>query len=276
MPEGTYHQALCKNCGLLFVQSSADDNRLQAMYNNEYVDLKLTDELILDNLAEKESLIRLKYRKIRSLTQSGESKKWLDIGSQFGGLLELAQNDGYEVFGIDMCDEYCHFTSKRLNLPVGRMFSEDLVKIDLEDDYFDVISMFETLEHIVDYKPILEKINRILRPGGLLFISVPIADFQRLRIFAKKHLKFKVGGKQLSNSQLLIHTHIYNFSLKSLRYLSNDFGFSHVKAIPIGFFVSYPSTSTINKLWGLMAQLFFIEKLNFTMANDILVVWKRN
>jgi hypothetical protein len=49
-----------------------------------------------------------------------------------------------------------------------------------------------------------------------------------------------------------------------------------VKALPIGFFVSYRSASMINRLWGLIAQIFFLEKLNFTMANDILVAWKKD
>jgi SAM-dependent methyltransferase len=275
MPEGIYNQAFCQVCKLLFVDSNVDDISLKSMYGNEYIDLKLTDPKILEKVEESETMIRLKYNKIRSLIINNDGNKWLDIGSQYGGLLELAKEDGYQVYGIDLCEEYCKFTEKRLSIPRGRMFSKDLLSGDYESNYFDVISIFETIEHIVDFKPYMECIRRILVPGGLFLMSVPVADFQRFRIFVKNKLKFKVGAKSKPDSQLLIHTHIYNFSLKSIRLLFKESNFLYVKAIPIGYFVSLSSSSLINKLWNIMTKIIFVEKKNFTIANNVLVIGRK-
>lgn len=47
------------------------------------------------------------------------------------------------------------------------------------DDEFDVVVMFEVLEHIADQDQVLQEIIRVIKPGGILVISVP-----RMHIFS--------------------------------------------------------------------------------------------
>lgn len=48
--------------------------------------------------------------------------------------------------------------------------SDELDSLPFEDERFDLILCFDVLEHILDYRPIIEEWRRVLRPGGRVFI----------------------------------------------------------------------------------------------------------
>ena len=96
--------------------------------------------------------------------------RWLDVGFGSGALLTTAAEFGYEVAGIDLREE-----SVRLMREIGY----DVRVADL-DDYraapFDVVSMADVLEHTPVPKRSLRRASELLKPGGLLFLSMPNAD----------------------------------------------------------------------------------------------------
>lgn len=56
---------------------------------------------------------------------------------------------------------------------------QDLTKLQIEDEQYDLIIIWHVLEHIPnDYKAISE-MYRVLRPGGKALVSVPIVPFDR-------------------------------------------------------------------------------------------------
>lgn len=73
--------------------------------------------------------------------------------------------------------------------------------IPFPDARFDGVVTFETLEHVFTLEPILKELHRVLRPGGLLLVSVPFAwdehevpyDFARYTSFGLVHV-LQAGG----------------------------------------------------------------------------------
>lgn len=73
--------------------------------------------------------------------------------------------------------------------------------IPFPDARFDGVVTFETLEHVFTLEPILMELHRVLRPGGLLLVSVPFAwdeheapyDFARYTSFGLVHV-LQAGG----------------------------------------------------------------------------------
>ncbi|RYY59543.1 MAG: class I SAM-dependent methyltransferase [Chitinophagaceae bacterium] len=103
----------------------------------------------------------------------------LDIacGTGFGSQL-LLENGASHVFAADVAEEAITMCSSRLG-QLGRSnwtcHYQDGTAMDYEDNKFDMVVSFETIEHIPDYKKFLSEICRVLKPGGHLVISTPNA-----------------------------------------------------------------------------------------------------
>lgn len=98
--------------------------------------------------------------------------RFLDIGCGFGWLLDEARQRGWETYGIEASDVACrHAWEMGLEVKNG-YFPE----ISYEDRKMDVVSLMEVLEHVEKPREILSAIRRILKPGGLLVLSVPNSD----------------------------------------------------------------------------------------------------
>jgi ubiquinone/menaquinone biosynthesis C-methylase UbiE len=98
----------------------------------------------------------------------------LDIacGTGFGSDI-LAQHTKGLVIGGDIADDAireCAASWKRDNLKFEVL---DGTKLPYHENYFDKIVSFETIEHTTKYKEMLQEFCRVLKPGGIAFISTP-------------------------------------------------------------------------------------------------------
>jgi len=96
----------------------------------------------------------------------------LDAGCGGGSIINILEKYG-KVFGIDNSKKMvklCRFNQKEVVL--GK-----LEKIPFEDNKFDLVVALEVLEHIKKDLLALKEINRVLKPGGYLFLSVPAFKF---------------------------------------------------------------------------------------------------
>ncbi len=102
--------------------------------------------------------------------------KLVDVGCADGYFLELARADGWEVMGVEISEEMAAESSGRLNIPI-------VTSVDrLPPGEFDVITMWEVLEHLPDPVAELQRLVQRLRPGGFLMLSTPNAGhWQALR-----------------------------------------------------------------------------------------------
>ncbi len=98
----------------------------------------------------------------------------LDIacGTGFGSDI-LAQHTSGMVIGGDISADTiqeCNANWKRENLKFEVL---DGTALSYNDNYFDKIVSFETIEHTAKYKEMLQEFHRVLKPGGIAFISTP-------------------------------------------------------------------------------------------------------
>jgi SAM-dependent methyltransferase len=94
--------------------------------------------------------------------------KLLDIGCAMGFFMEMANNAGYDVYGLDPSEYAINHVSKSLscNLQVGTINTAQY-----QPEKFDVISMLDVFEHLADPISDLKKIYRWLKPDGILLIA---------------------------------------------------------------------------------------------------------
>lgn len=101
-----------------------------------------------------------------------QGKRVLDIacGSGYGSKI-LAGADAV-VEGVDISQEAIAQASRDFDHSNVIFHTGDIVNYD-SDHPFDIITCFETIEHVDDYQGAIQNLYRLLKPGGILIISTP-------------------------------------------------------------------------------------------------------
>jgi len=109
---------------------------------------------------------------IENELKKNRNLKILDVGCGTGGTTSDLKRFG-AVYGIDFSFSALQFSTKR-----GLQVLKGAVnKLPFLDDTFDMITMFDALEHIEDDLLVVKELSRILKKTGMIFITVPAYQF---------------------------------------------------------------------------------------------------
>jgi SAM-dependent methyltransferase len=157
---------------------------------------------------------------LRSHGAQLKGHRLLDIGTFTGASLRVAAEHGIVAEGIEGLAEAVRFSRERFpDLRVRHVTAEKLDVMSVTDP-FDLVTMWETLEHTVDPLHSLRLASGLLKPGGWLAVTVPNArnvQFSVLREFCF----FAYGGYNGIG-------HINMFSPASLKRALSGAGFDLV------------------------------------------------
>ena len=124
----------------------------------------------VDYLAD-EPVFRAEFRRrLRVIRAAGGRGALFDVGCASGALLREAQRAGFSASGIEPSVEMARLAARRTGCPVRAGNVEAAL---LPAAGYDVITLFDVLEHLVDPVPMLRKLRMGLVPGGLLAVTVP-------------------------------------------------------------------------------------------------------
>ncbi len=103
----------------------------------------------------------------------GKGLKILDAGCGEGHLLEKLKRSesGNAYYGVDVTPEALGRAKERC--PESQVSHANLVQTGFPDNFFDVVTCTEVIEHVYEYKAVLEELRRILKPGGILILTFP-------------------------------------------------------------------------------------------------------
>jgi len=155
-----------------------------------------------------------------------KNKKILEIGSGIGSMTKYLLDQGYNVTGIDINEEYIK-KARRIygdEIPILKVES---AKLPFEDNSFDIAMSFDVFEHIPDSDEHLQEVYRVLKSGGIYVLQTPNKYTNSVfETFSWRSLEWKKDHCSL---------HSYNGILK--RFNKNGFSVKFVD-IPVvtGFF----------------------------------------
>jgi SAM-dependent methyltransferase len=115
-----------------------------------------------------------KYRIIQDVTQRAfrpahGRPRVLDLGCGPGNLLDFLAPHG-DTYGSDFSADALRFCAGRGH---RRLFRADFHDLPLKSESFDLVTCIDVLEHLEDDQRAVAELQRILRPAGLLVVSVP-------------------------------------------------------------------------------------------------------
>jgi len=115
----------------------------------------------------------------------------LELGSHWGRFcFYKASNYKMKIIGTDASkiavDTVNSWNRENLKLDIDFkvMLAED---IEFDDNFFDVVYAFETLEHVGDLDRSLKEISRVLKPSSPLIFSLPLLDYADGGCHTQKH-----------------------------------------------------------------------------------------
>lgn len=172
------------------------------------------------------------WPKILGIYLPDKNSKILEAGCGSGYLVGALDYWGYKVTGID----YAPKTVKiiREQMPHLDVRYGDVRFLGFEDNFFDGYISLGVIEHFWNgYDTILKEIQRVVKPGGYVFLSVPcISIIDRLKIKLSLYKKFQ-GEKQPEN--------FYQFALDTSK-VKRDFkkyGFKCIASLRYAGFVGF-------------------------------------
>ena len=135
----------------------------------------------------------------------------LDVGCATGFFLDLARSKGWNVVGTEVSSFGARFAQERFGLDV-RLGT--LRELRFDDQAFDVVTMWDVIEHVLDPMAELLEVHRVLRQGGLLSIITPDASSPVARLLGSRWEEYR-----------RVREHVYFFSRRTLAEMLRKAGF---------------------------------------------------
>jgi 2-polyprenyl-3-methyl-5-hydroxy-6-metoxy-1,4-benzoquinol methylase len=193
----------CKNCHLIYVNPIEKGNKI----NESYSQRKSVDATII-----KESRLSTAESQVELVKKYKDGVQLLDIGCGEGFFVFNASKAGYTTKGIEISQDAAEYARREFDLDVEAKPFEELR---FADNHFDVVTLWQVLEHVPYPLMILKEVHRILKPGGLLVVSTPNIEGIPAKIFRRRWWNIR-------------RLHINQFTVKTLTYMLDRAGFKRV------------------------------------------------
>ena len=218
----------CASCGLIYVNPRPSAEDLARQYDRAYFHCaEPTFGGYEDYEGDRAEIARTFERRWRQLAPwvGGTPPRLLDVGCATGIFLEVARAAGCPGEGLDL-SEYALALAREKGFAARRGTLEEAA---FPAESFDVISMWDLIEHVTDPAALLAECRRVLRPGGVLAISTPDAGSLLARVLGSRWLGFRS-----------IDEHLYFFSRRTLGQMLERAGFEVRAVHAVGKYLTLP------------------------------------
>lgn len=192
----------CNGCSLVLINPRPLFNKVLDTYDDNY-------SQIYANKASKK-LKRIKRWVGRVIKIRGNDGNWLDIGCSVGFVAKVADESGFDAYGVDVQDWGIQYGKTQLGLQ--HLSCGQLEDQKYKDNFFNVISMYDVIEHVPNLDIFMSELKRILAKDGIIDIITPDIGHWRT-------------PKKLSSwNEIKPSEHLYYFNKSTLSILLNKYG----------------------------------------------------
>jgi len=224
-----YEIVECPDCGVLFRAELPSAEGLLEIYGSAYFSASAGEthgQGYADYLGEEANHRANAKSRLGLLARHATRGRLLDVGCAAGFFLHEATRMGWDVEGVEVADGMVAH-ARGLGLTVHEAPFDD---VELESEGFEVVTMWDYIEHSADPAGDLRHAARLLRPGGVLVLSTGDArsiiarlSGRRWHLLTPRHHNFFFGPRSLQrafdNAGVSVELMTYTSSLYSVHYL---------------------------------------------------------
>ena len=193
---------LCDGCGLLLINPRPEMTAVEQTYDSDYSGHYIRK-------ADKK-LKRCKKWVARVKNRFQSTGRWLDVGCSAGFVVAAADQAGFDAYGVEL--EPAAVKYAQIELGLANVRAGTLEAQAYPDHHFDVISMYDVIEHVPDLNAVVAELKRIIKPGGVIEIRTPdVGHWQTPKNLCE--------WKEVKPSE-----HLYYFDVKTLVRLFDKHG----------------------------------------------------
>lgn len=264
---------VCPNCSLEFLYPKPTFEEIKLLYSKEYYKSWGMEDGENSEVANMKK--RTFYNMLKKISPYKKNGNLLDIGSASGFLLEEAEKLGFSPYGIEISEYSSDIAKKKFGY--DRIYNGILENAPFEDNFFDVITMCDLLEHVEDPIKVLKLANRFLKKSsstesGYILISTPNTNSFTSKIMNSKWTQYKLE-------------HLYYFNKKTIKMLSDLTGFEIILMRPywknmtlkyMNFQFSVYKLFPVTQVLNLLDLIPLINKIHFNiLLGEFLIILRK-
>ncbi|MBN1502050.1 class I SAM-dependent methyltransferase [Candidatus Woesearchaeota archaeon] len=259
------HEKYSASKGVLCTDQIVQCNKCSLVYINP----RPTADLIVsackkgkDETYVSQEKARLKTfsKELALIHNNAQKGKLLDIGCAAGYFVKIAQSHGWEVEGIEPNKWLCNYGNKKFGLS-NKAITLEKAKFKIER--FDVVTLWDVIEHVPDPIVTLKNVHRVLKPKGHIVLSTPDFDSIFSKMFRRRWW-------------FLLSHHLFYFTPLTIKKMLFKSGFrvikikKHWQYMEIGYMIRM--MKNLNKGFFLGSVFDLFEKvLNRVKLNNFMI-----
>ncbi len=226
----------CRKCGLVYM--TPRDKDISSLYKD------VDDQYYFSSRDDRIETFERDLRELEEVKEVGKraSKRIMDIGCSYGFFLDIAEKYGWRAYGCELSKNQFEFASKNRK----NVFNCELKECPVRNNYFDVITLYDVIEHVQNPSSTLKDCNDSLKKGGILVVCTPNVASLVARAMGRHWLQYA-------------RMHIYYFTPKTLDNMLRNNGFrivavkKHPRILRLGNAIKW--TSKYPFVYSLLSKL---------------------
>lgn len=222
-----FNLSRCRHCQLIFCNPYPTDKQLFLYYTSEMKAFE--NEFFRESFEQRVNIFLPRVELIQRFARGG---KLLDVGSAIGIFIEALKRSGapFDIACCDLNPEACSDLSQRY--PEIEVFNGDFLQMP-ETSRFGVITLWDTIEHIVDLSALLKKVYGLLEDDGVFIFSTPNTRSFEWLIAGKEHVQLLPPGhvNLLNEASIGILLGKHSFQVSETFTLNASLDISYVKKL---------------------------------------------
>jgi len=207
----------CSDCGLVYVTPRLQGQALLDIYDAGYWK---SDNPKLRGYADyaREAKLYLKtFEKRMALVGriTAPQSRVLDVGCAAGYFLRVMRDHGHDVHGVELSPAIAKEAIAALGSEAVHIGTLDdaVAAMDYQDRSFDLVTLWDVIEHVPDPQALLRRLRQLIKPGGKLLLETQNVGSRWAALLGRRWHHYKH------------HEHLYHFTEATIRRLLADCGF---------------------------------------------------